>query len=422
MYKKRVLDEILRFRLESKGAVLITGPKWSGKTTTAKQVAKSVLNMQDPMQKEQNLLMARLNPLQLLEGETPRLIDEWQIAPTLWDAVRQEVDRRGDFNQFILTGSSVPAKMSASSHTGTGRIVSLVMRPMSLFESLESTGEISLGDLFSDPDNKKVATSRLSFNDLPYLICRGGWPVAANHEGKVALQQAIDYYDGLVSRDMIDVDGIRRSSVRTDALLKSYSRHISTAASNVTILKDINKNANNPIMGIDTLEEYIEALKKLFVIEELDAWNPNFRSKTTARVSPTRHFVDPSIATAALNLGPQDLIHDLKTFGFLFESLCIRDLRVFADALNGKVYHYLDNTGLEVDAVIHLADGRWGAIEVKLGDFEFPKATANLLKLKERINTEKMNEPSFLMILTGTPYAYRSEEGVWIVPIGCLKS
>ncbi len=420
MYKKRILDNLLKFRLESKGAVLITGPKWCGKTTTAKQLAKSNINMQDPLLKEQLIELAKLNPIQLLKGDTPRLIDEWQVAPAIWDVVRQEVDRRGLFNQFILTGSSVPAKMSATSHTGTGRIVSLLMRPMSLYESLDSSGEISLKDLFCNSNYSKTAHSILTFKDLTYLICRGGWPLATNHKGQIALQQAIDYYEGLITHDIIDVDGVKRSSIRTKALLKAYSRHISTSATNVAILSDINKNKSNPIMNIDTLADYIEALKKLFVVEELDAWNPNFRSKATARISPTRHFVDPSIATSALSLSPTDLVHDIKTCGLLFESLCVRDLRVYAEAVGGKVYHYLDNTGLEVDAIIHLNNGQWGAIEVKLGFAELSKATKNLLRLKSKINTNKMNEPSFLMVLTGTNYAYKTEEGIWVVPIGAL--
>lgn len=420
-YKPRILDKILVDRLDSKGAVLITGPKWCGKTTTAKQIAKSFLNVQDPVNKQQYLSLASINPFELLKGETPRLIDEWQIAPVLWDAVRQEIDNRGVFNQFILTGSSVPAKMSKDSHTGTGRITSLLMRTMSLYESQESNGEISLNELFNNKNYNKTAKSNLTFEDITYLICRGGWPLSTNYDGRIALRQPIDYLDSLMSRDIIDVDGVNRSHIKTKELLKSYSRHISTSATNVSILNDINKNNHNPIMNIDTLSDYIKALKKLFVIEELEAWNPNFRSKTIARVSPKRHFVDPSLACASLNLNPRDLVNDIKTCGFLFESMAIRDLRIYADYLEGKVYHYLDNTNLEVDAIIHLNDGRWGAVEIKLGSNELNKATNNLLKLKDRIDTKSMNKPSFLMILTATEYAYKTKEGIWVVPLGTLK-
>ncbi len=414
------MDQVLEYRLSSKGAVLITGPKWCGKTTTAKRHAGSFLNMQDPISKQQYLALAKINPLELLKGGTPRLIDEWQISPNIWDAVRQEVDRRGEFGQFILTGSSVPAKMDASSHSGIGRIVAVKMRPMSLFESSESNGEISLSDLFNNPKYGKTSESNLSIEDLAFLVCRGGWPLAALSKGNIALQQAIDYHEAIISQDIRMVDDVKRSPIKAASLLKSYARHISTRTATTSLLSDVNQGEQATIFSIETLNDYLEAFKKLFVIEELESWNPNFRSKATARVSPTRHFVDPSIATSALNMSPQDLINDIKTFGLLFESLCIRDLRVYSDVLKGKVYHYRDNTNLEIDAIIHLDNGKWGAIEVKLGDYEIPKAVNNLQKLKDKINTEKMNEPSFLMVLTGTKYAYKDESGVWIVPIGCL--
>jgi len=420
IYKQRIMDRVLEYRLSSKGAVLITGPKWCGKTTTAKRHAGSFLNMQDPISKQQYLALAKINPLELLKGGTPRLIDEWQISPNIWDAVRQEVDRRGEFGQFILTGSSVPAKMDASSHSGIGRIVAVKMRPMSLFESSESNGEISLSDLFNNPKYGKTSESNLSIEDLAFLVCRGGWPLAALSKGNIALQQAIDYHEAIISQDIRMVDDVKRSPIKAASLLKSYARHISTRTATTSLLSDVNQGEQATIFSIETLNDYLEAFKKLFVIEELESWNPNFRSKATARVSPTRHFVDPSIATSALNMSPQDLINDIKTFGLLFESLCIRDLRVYSDVLKGKVYHYRDNTNLEIDAIIHLDNGKWGAIEVKLGDYEIPKAVNNLQKLKDKINTEKMNEPSFLMVLTGTKYAYKDESGVWIVPIGCL--
>lgn len=421
IYKQRIMDQVLEYRLSSKGAVLITGPKWCGKTTTAKRHAVSFLNMQDPISKQQYLALAKINPLEMLKGGTPRLIDEWQISPNIWDAVRQEVDRRGEFGQFILTGSSVPAKMDASSHSGIGRIVAVKMRPMSLFESSESNGEISLSDLFNDPEYKKTSESNLSIEDLAFLVCRGGWPLATLNKGDIALQQAIDYHEAIISQDIRMVDDVKRSPIKAASLLKSYARHISTRTATTSILSDVNQGEQATLFSIDTLNDYLEAFKKLFVIEELEAWNPNFRSKATARVSPTRHFVDPSIATSALNMSPQDLINDIKTFGLLFESLCIRDLHIYTDVLKGKVYHYRDNTNLEIDAIIHLDNGKWGAIEVKLGDYEIPKAVNNLQKLKDKIDTEKMNKPSFLMVLTGTKYAYKDESGVWIVPIGCLK-
>lgn len=420
-YRSRILDEVLKFRLSAKGAILITGPKWCGKTTTAKQHAKSFINMQDTTNKNQYLALARISPLELLKGETPRLIDEWQIAPPLWDAVRQEVDNRGKFNQFILAGSSVPANMDEDSHSGIGRIAALQMRPMTLFESLESNGEISLTQLFDDANYQKTAESPLSFNDITYVICRGGWPLGALNKGQIALQQAFDYYEAIAKYDIRLVDNKKRATFRAEALLRSYARHISTQASMATILADINKNDDKSVMSIDTFIDYLEALKKLFVIEELEAWNPNFRSKASARLSPTRHFVDPSIATAALSMSPSDLVNDIRTCGLLFESLCIRDLRVYAESMFGRVFHYRDNVGLEIDAIIHLHDGRWGAIEIKLGSDEIPEAISNLKRLVAKINTDRMKEPSFLMVLTATKYAYKDESGVWIVPIGCLK-
>lgn len=421
VYKKRIMDKVLQFRLLSKGAVLITGPKWCGKTTTAKILAKSVVNMQDPINKSQYLALIKINPFELLKGDTPRLIDEWQIAPNLWDAVRQEVDNRGKFNQFILTGSSVPVKMDPDSHSGTGRIVAVQMRTMSLYESEDSNGEISLGEILENPNYKKTSESSLSFDDITYLICRGGWPQAVLHNGEIALQQAFDYYEAITTQDIRMVDDVKRSPVKAKGLLKAYSRHISTSATNKTLLADNNQGDEKASMSIETLNDYLEAYKKLYVIEELEAWNPNFRSKASIRVSSTRHFVDPSIATAALHISPKDLVNDIRTCGLLFESLCIRDLRVYSDFLKGKVFHYRDNTGLEVDAIIHFNDGRWGAIEVKLGGDDIPEAIDNLLKLRDKIDIDKMKEPSFLIVLTGTKYAYKDEKGVWIIPIGCLR-
>lgn len=417
-YLPRIADIVLSDRLEAKGAVLIEGPKWCGKTTTALQKAKSVVYMQDPLDKEQNLALAELNPLQLLKGKTPRLIDEWQLAPKLWDAIRFDVDKRDEFNQFILTGSFVPADDMSNSHSGTGRITRMTMRPMSLFESKDSDGSVSLRSLFGSK-NEISADSNISIEELAFLICRGGWPKAIGQSQRVALQQAFEYVDSIVNKDASRVDGIAKNPQRMKNLLHSYSRFIASDAKITTIRDDMVAN------GVDTLDyntvyTYISALKKIFVVEDLPAWNPKLRSKTAIRTTDTRHFTDPSIATASLGIGPQDLLDDLQTMGLFFENLCIRDLRVFAEALDGNVYHYRDKTDLECDAVIHLRNGSFGLVEVKLGGSAIDTAAGNLLKLQERLDTNRMKHPSFLMILTGTKYAYTRKDGVHVVPIGCL--
>jgi predicted AAA+ superfamily ATPase len=421
-YKKRLLEEVIDFRLKTKGALLIVGPKWCGKTTTAKRFSKSVLNMQDPKNKNQYLALASIGPEELLKGETPRLIDELQIAPALWDAIRQTVDERQLFGQFIMTGSSTPLQLSKTSHTGTGRIVSVLMRPMSLFESLDSTGDLSLRDLFNQQVKQKTFTSPLTFEDIRFLICRGGWPLSIQKDKKIALQQAKDYVKALTQYDIQDIDQVNRSVIRSKAVLKHYARHVSTPAKLTTILMDINESDESSTMTMITMVDYIDAFKKLFVIEEVEAWNPNFRSKTRARSKPIRQFVDPSIAAAALRLSPDDLLGDLHTCGLLFESLCLRDLRIYADALEGNIFHYRDNTNLEIDAIIHLDDGRWGAIEVKLGLSDIPLAVENLKRLVNKMNTDKMKKPSFLMVLTATGIGYQTEDGIWIVPLGNLKN
>lgn len=420
-YKKRIADEILEKKLKGKGAVLIQGPKWCGKTTTAEQIAGSILYMANPKDKNQNLSLADLNPDLLLNGKTPRLIDEWQIAPKLWDAVRFEVDHRNLEGQFILTGSSVPANMNDVIHTGTGRISWLTMRPMSLYESGESNGSISLNDLFNS-NVSQTGINNLSLNDIAYLCCRGGWPRSIFLDKDIALEQPYDYYDAVVNVDISKVDNVERNSERTKNLMKSYARNIGSQASNETIRNDMISN-DSFSLDSDTILSYINALKKIFVIEEAPAWNPNLRSKTAIRTSNTRYFIDPSIAVAALGLGPNDLINDLNTFGLIFETLCIRDLRVYAESINGQVYHYRDASDLECDAVIHLRNGSYGLIEIKLGgDKLVNDAAENLLKLQSKIDTSKMKNPSFLMILTAQGnYAYRREDGVYIVPIGCLK-
>lgn len=409
-------------KIKRKGSVLIQGLKWCGKTTTAEQISNSILYMANPSDKEQNITLADINPNLLLTGKTPRLIDEWQIAPKLWDAIRFEVDHRGEEGQFILTGSSVPANMDDVTHTGTGRFSWLTMRPMTLYESGESNGMISLLDLFNDKENLN-GINELSLEDVAYLCCRGGWPRSIFMDKDIALEQAFDYYDAVVNSDISRVDNITRNPERVKNLIKSYARNIGTQASNETLKNDMINN-DSFSLDTDTVLSYVNALKKIFVIEEVPAWNPNLRSKTAIRTSETRYFVDPSIAVASLGIGPNDLINDLNTFGLIFETLCIRDLRVYAESINGNVYHYRDSSDLECDAVIHLRNGSYSLIEIKLGgDKLIEEASNNLLKLKNKIDTTKMKNPSFLMILTATgKYAYKREDGIYIVPIGCLKN
>lgn len=420
-YRKRAADILLKGRLGSKGAVLIEGAKWCGKTTTAEQVAQSILYLQDPANKKQNLEMADLNPSILLQGDTPRLIDEWQLAPKLWDAVRFEVDRRDEFGQFILTGSSVPADTSAISHTGTGRISRMLMRTMSLYESGESNGKVSLGKLFQG-SAAITAVNENTLEMLAFQICRGGWPKALDCTQKVALRQAFDYVDAIVEADLSRADGVSRDAERARRLMRSYARHIASQAKLETIRSDITANSAETFSN-DTLCSYLNALKSIFVIEDAPAWSPNLRSKTAIRSTDTRYYMDPSIGAAALGLGPGDLIQDLHTMGLLFENLCIRDLRIYTDLLDGTVYHYRDRNDLECDAVIHLRNGSYGLIEVKLGgDRLIEEGAENLIKLKNSLDTTKMKEPAFLMIVTGvSPYAYRRKDGIYVVPISCLK-
>ena len=419
-YRKRVSDQLLMDKLEAKGAVLIEGPKWCGKTTSATQLAKSILYMQDPLHKEQNIKMAELNPSLLLTGETPRLIDEWQLAPKLWDAIRFEVDKRDEFKQFILTGSTLPAVDMSSSHSGTGRIARMTMRPMSLFESEDSNGAISLKNMF-DSSDAIAAQAQVGIQELAFLICRGGWPKALDQTDKVALRQAYDYYDAVVESDISAVDGVARNTQRVNLLMRAYSRYSSSDAKITNIKADMMANDVDSL-SIDTIYKYINALKSIFVVEDLPAWSPNLRSRTAIRSSDTRHFVDPSIAVAALGIGPNDLLNDLNTMGLLFESMCIRDLRVYAESLDGKVYHYRDKSGLECDAIVHLRNGSYGLIEVKLGGSEIDAAAKNLLALSDKIDPARMKAPSFMMILTGTGYAYKREDGVYVVPLACLKN
>lgn len=419
-YMTRVSDKVLLDHLESKGAVLVEGAKWCGKTTSAKHIAKSVIEMDRPDKTLQYQEMARLRPSALLEGDVPHLIDEWQLAPTLWNAVRYEVDQRDDFGQFILTGSSVPPELDKSTHTGTGRIVRMKMRPMSLYESRDSNGQVSLGEMFEGSDIS--GSDDHDINDISFYICRGGWPKAIGKSEKVSLKQARDYFDAVVNDDISRVDGVKRDPERTKRLMRSYARNVSTQASLETIRDDLILN-DTDTFDKETVYSYLNALKKLFVIEDSLAWNPNLRSKTAIRTTDTRYFVDPSIATASLGIGPKDLVNDLNLMGLIFENLCIRDLRIYADALDGDVYHYRDKTGLECDAVVHLRNGEYGLIEIKLGgDDLINEGAHNLITLSEKIDTDKMHKPAFMMVLCGiAPFAYKREDGVFVVPISCLK-
>ncbi len=422
MYRPRLADNILAHKLKGKGAVLIQGPKWCGKTTTAEQMAKSILYMSKPEDVKANLVAADIQPSTLLEGKTPRLIDEWQIAPKLWDAVRFEVDHRNKQGQFILTGSAVPPDNDEIYHTGTGRFAWIKMRPMTLFESGESTGEISLKELFKQPKQILAQNKLDDLSRLAFLICRGGWPGALDMEDDIALEQAFDYFDAIVNSDISRVDNVQRDSERAKRLMKSYARHQGTQTANTVIRDDILANDAESLTE-DTVYAYTNALRKIFVIEDMPAWNPNLRSKTAIRTSDTRYFIDPSIATASLGLGPEDLIKDLNTMGLFFETLCVRDLRVYAERLDGQVYHYRDKSGLECDTVIHLRNGSFGLVEIKLGgDTLIEEGAQNLKKFSAKIDTKKMKEPSFLMVLTGTgKFAYRREDGVYVVPVGCLR-
>ena len=420
-YKQRIADRILKRKVLGKGAVLIEGPKWCGKTTTAKQLAKSVLDLGDASVLKQSTQMIEINPKSLLEGTSPRLIDEWQALPPIWDSIRSEVDKRGEPSQFILTGSSVLPEADETIHSGTGRFAHVMMRPMSLYESGESKGSVSLKDLF-DGKTPEVQQNELEIDDIAYLTCRGGWPWATLIPKEIALDQVFDYIDSVTQYDIQRVDRVKRSPERTRLLLRSYARNISQQVSYSTIRKDMLSN-DASTLDEDTVADYIRALKKLFVIEDLAAWNPNIRSKAAIRTSDTRHFVDPSIGTAVLGLGPKDLVNDLESFGLFFEDLVVRDLRVFAEALDGRLYHYRDGNGLECDTVLHRRDGSYALLEIKLGGEDNINAgAASVIELSKNIDTDRMPLPSFMAVIIGVgKYAYRRKDGVYVIPIGCLK-
>lgn len=420
-YKQRIVDRILQRKLSGKGAVLIEGPKWCGKTTTAKQFANSILDLGDSAVLRQSRQMMDINEKKLLEGETPLLIDEWQALPAVWDSIRSEVDRRAMPSQFILTGSSILPDADATIHSGTGRYAFIKMRTMSLYESGESSGNVSLKKLF-DGENIELQPNELTIDDIAYLVCRGGWPWATLIPKDIALDQAFDYVDSVAQRDIQRVDNVRRSRERALLLLRSYARNISQQIPLTTIRKDMLAN-DSSTLDEDTVADYVKALKKLFVIDDLASWNPNIRSKSAIRTSDTRHFVDPSIGIAALGLGPNDLICDLQTFGLFFEDMVVRDLRVYAEALDGTLYHYRDSSGLECDAVLHRRDGSYALLEVKLGGEErISEGVASLKALSANIDTERMRAPSFMAVITGVgKWAYRRNDGIFIIPIGCLK-
>ena len=432
-YLSRIADKTLNLALQASGAVLIEGPRWCGKTRTAEEITSSTLYMQDPDHSSSYLKAADTKPSLLLNGDTPRLIDEWQMAPVLWDAVRLAIDQRRENGQFILTGSAVPED-NIVQHTGTGRISRMLMRPMSLFESLESNGTISLKALFDQNIDGECASS-LTIESLAFALTRGGWPASvtevasketvsieansAEASKSAALQRVYDYVDAVINIDVSRVDGIEKNPARVRTLMRSLARNVSTTASITTIQNDFEGDEKS--ISEKTIFVYLNSLRRIFVIEDLPAWNPAMRSKTALRTSPKRHFIDPSIATAVFRAAPDTLLQDFNTFGLLFESLCVRDLRVYAQAIDGEVFHYRDKSGLEADAIVHLKDGRWGAIEVKMGAKEIEAAAKNLLILRDKINLDKMKEPSFLMVLTATEFGYRRDDGVFIVPIGCLR-
>ena len=427
-YINRLFDKELDFYLKTVGAIQIVGPKWCGKSRTAKRHAKTIVDLMKKNQRDQYVELAKKAPEVLLNsGDKPILIDEWQVISFIWNSIKEAVDENGEFGQYILTGS-VTDNTSADSlageenekHTGTGRIIKRMMRTMSLFESGDSSGEISLSGLkngFFD-----AAISNKSIEDYSYFICRGGWPLAINDDRDVALQQAKTFYNGLTNEDIFSLKDVplRKDEKRAKKLLRAYARNVSTEASNESIKADLKENGDE--IDKDTFVKYLLALQRLYVIEELEAWNPNLRSKTAIREKNTRHFVDPSIATAALGISPDSMFSDMKTFGLLFESLAIRDLRIYCDTLNADVYHYRDKADREADAVITFEDGSWALIEVKLGDEEeIKESSTKLVALANDIDEKEHPKPAFMMIVTGTNVAYKDDNGVYVVPLACLK-
>jgi hypothetical protein len=420
-YRPRVLDVELERHLKSVGAIVIEGAKWCGKSTTAEYHSRSQVFMDNPQRREQYQLFAEENPSMILNGETPRLIDEWQIAPRLWDAVRYTIDHRPGMGQFLLTGSAKPTDRQQIYHSGTGRFAWVKMRPMALAESGDSSGAVSLSQLFATPDVEVACESQADLQRIAYLVCRGGWPASVDLSEEYALSPAIDYYDAVVNVDIRQVDGVERSVARAKNLMRSFARLQGTQASVRQIVEDMN-GGDKETMEDQTVRSYLSALQSLFVIEDMPAWNPNLKSRTAIRTANTHYFVDPSIATAAMGIGPGDLLNDLKAFGLLFETLCIRDLRVYSQPLRGEVYHYRDKDGLECDAVVHLPNGHYGLIEIKLGgEKAIEEGAGTLQRLAAKIDIDHMNAPSFMMVLTAVgAFAYRRKDGVLVVPVSTL--
>jgi uncharacterized protein len=415
-YIPRLIESSISRELSAIGCVSIEGPKWCGKSTTAELFAKTVIKLQNPIIFTQYSAFASTSKENLLRGEKPILFDEWQKIPEIWDFIRTDIDETRLIGQYLLTGSSKPSK-AQSRHTGTGRIAKLTMYPMSLWESSDSVGSVSLYDLFYS-SHAVLGQSKITLDEIAFVICRGGWPQAVLRPDQ-ALILSQDYFNSLTTEDISDVDDIKRNPRRAREILRSYARNICSFASTSTLLSDVA--SNDSTMDIKTLTSYIIAFEKLFVIDNIAAWTPALRSKSVIRAANKRQFIDPSIAAAALGAKPNDLINDLKTFGFFFESLCHRDLKIYANSMGGELYHYHDSYGLEIDGIIHLSDGKWGAVEIKLGGNEIEQAANNLLCLKNRVNSN-LGDPSFLMVLTGAPYAYKRTDGVIVVPIGCLKN
>lgn len=420
MYYKRLIEKDIELKLRTSGAVVVAGPKFCGKTTTCMLYQKSFVKLNT----KQTITMARMNPKWALEGEKPRLIDEWQKAPDLWNQIKDDLDFDYQFGKFILTGSSTPADKTEVHHSGAGRIAPVKMRPMSLWESQESKGTVSLIELFDEKsDYPWDLNSEISLEDIAFLICRGGWPISVRAPKDIAVEITKNYYNGLFVFEDCENERFRNKKPEVlKMILKSYARHISTEAAISTIIADV-RQSNERTMDPKTFDDYMEALKDLYVIEDLPAWNPNIRSKTIIRSAPTRHFIDTSIACRALGVSPNDLMNDLESFGLFFEDFAVRDLSIYANAIGGTVTHYRDNTGLECDAVVHLEDGRWGAIEIKLGGDELIEHGAQSLKnLRDKITSiSEERAPSFLMVLTAVGGAYRREDGVYVAPINLLK-
>lgn len=415
-YIPRIADGILARLLKEAGAVQIKGPRWCGKTATAEQAAASRIYLQDPDQSANYLQLASSKPSLLLKGDEPRLIDEWQMAPQIWDAVRFAIDHGHGRGRFILTGSATPRKSEQPAHSGIGRIARMSMRTMALFESGESTGDVSLSSLF-EGNHDIGAIVDFDIERIAHAICRGGWPEAVvEDDSGIALSMARNYISQLLESDIEEMDGISRNKTWMRAILHSYARNVSSEASLATIAADMQGEPPSR----DTVSDYVDALSRACVFEDLEAWNPRLRSKTAVRTSPTRHFCDPSLAAAVLGATPDKLLWDFETFGLLFESLCVRDLRVYTQVLEGSVYHYRDKTGLEADAVLVLDDGRWALVEVKLGTNAIDDAAKHLIKLSNRIDSDHEGKPSFLMVLTGTTTAYRRDDGVLVAPLATL--